>query len=108
MTDYISYSASDARQNFYDLLRKVGAGGSYEINLRGHKPVILVSKEEVEGLLETLDIMSSPEEVRAIEAGKREKGGIPLEKLLKEFEDEDGENHPQKVRSQRVQKTSQV
>ena len=78
--------ASTARQNLYSLIRSAAAGlRTYEITLRGTKPVVLMSKEELDGWLETLDIMSNPEEVRAIRIAKKQKKNIPLEKLLKDL-----------------------
>lgn len=81
-----TFTASEARENFYDLVRAAGKGlRMYEITLRGAKPVVLMSKEELEGWLETLDIMANPEEVRAINIARKQKRNIPLEKILKDF-----------------------
>lgn len=78
--------ASTARQNLYTLIRSAAAGlRTYEITLRGVKPVILMSKEELEGWLETLDVMSNPEEVKAIREGKKSRKTIShraMKKLL--------------------------
>lgn len=85
LNTYTTYTASEARDNLYDLVRSAGKGlRSYEITLRGAKPVILMSREELDNWMETFDVMSNPEEVRAIKAGKKSKKSIPLEKLLKE------------------------
>jgi len=71
-----TYTASEARDNLYDLVRSAGKGlRSYEITLRGAKPVILMSREELDSWIETFDVMSSPEEVSAIEAGRKTKKG---------------------------------
>lgn len=84
MDNLVTYTASDARDNLYTLLRSAAKGlNSYEINLRGNKPVILISKEELEGWLETLDVMSSPEEVAAIEEGCRSKKTVSHNQLKK-------------------------
>lgn len=81
-----TFTASEARDNLYDLVRAAGKGlRTYEITLRGAKPVVLMSKEELEGWLETLDVMSNPEEVKAIRIARKQKKNIPLEKLLKDF-----------------------
>ena len=80
------FTASEARRNLYNLIRIAGKGlRSYEIQLRGSDPVILMSKAELESWQETLDIMSNPEEVRAIRIAKKQKKNIPLEKLLKDL-----------------------
>lgn len=77
-------TASEARENLYTLIRTVSGGlRSYEINLRGANPVVLISKSEIESWLETLDILSSPEEVKTINAGKKEKGLISHSNILK-------------------------
>lgn len=82
-----TFTASEARNNFYDLVRAAGKGlRTYEITLRGAKPVVLMSKEELEGWLETLDVMSNPEEVKAIRIARKQKKNVPLEKLLKDFD----------------------
>lgn len=100
MIDSSTVTASEARQNLYSLIRRASKGlRTFEIKLRGVEPVVLISKEELEGWLETLDVMSSPEEVKAIAEGRKDKTAIPLEKLLKELEDKDKSNdrHPQKT-----------
>lgn len=81
-----TFTASEARENLYDLVRAAGKGlRTYEITLRGANPVILMSKEEREGWLETLDVMSNPEEVRAIRIGRKQKRSIPLVKIFKDL-----------------------
>ena len=56
----------------------------FEIKLRGAEPVALISKAQLESWLETLDIMSNPEEVEAIREGMKTKKTIPLKQVLKE------------------------
>jgi prevent-host-death family protein len=93
MNTTATYTASEARRNLYSLIKKASKGlGSYEINLRGSDPVILMSKEELEGWIETMDIMSNPEEVKAIRQARKEvaKGQtISHKQLLKELSLED-------------------
>ena len=97
MLNTSTITASEARDDLYNIIRKASAGlRSFEIKLRGVAPVVLISKEELEGWIETLDIMASPEEVKAIEAGRKDKTAVPLEKLLKEFEDKYHVRRPQK------------
>ncbi len=68
----ISLTASEARENLYQLIKKASLGlQAFEIKLRGSEPVVLMSKSELESWEETLDIMNSPEEVKAIKAGMR-------------------------------------
>jgi prevent-host-death family protein len=81
-----SINASDARDNLYNLIKSAAKGlRSYEINLRGHKPVVLISKEELDGWRETLDIMSNPEEVEAIAVSRKETRTISHQQMLKEI-----------------------
>lgn len=42
-------------------------------------------KSELDSWLETLDIMSNPEEVEALRISRREKGLIPYKNLLKKL-----------------------
>lgn len=84
ITQQTSLPASTARQNFYALVRSAAAGlRSYEINLRGAKPVILMSKEELESWIETFDIMSNPEEVKAIQEGQKTNKVISHQEMKK-------------------------
>lgn len=84
---YTTYTASQARDNLYDLVRSAGKGlRSYEITLRGAKPVILMSREELDSWIETFDVMSNPEEAEAIKLAKKQKRNIPLEKLFKDLD----------------------
>ena len=86
ITTQTSLTASAARQNLYELIRVAAKGlRSYESRLRGSDPVVLMSKAELESWIETLDVMSNPEEVRAIREAKKQTRSIPLQKLLKEL-----------------------
>lgn len=86
MLNISTLTASEARQDLYNLIRKASKGPrAFEIKLRGVDSVILISKEELEGWLETLDIMSSPEEMKAIEEGKKSKKFISWESIKKEL-----------------------
>ena len=77
-------TASEARDDLYNIIRKASKGlRSFEIKLRGVGPVILISKEELERWLETLDIMASPEEVEAIAEGRKTKKTISHEEMEK-------------------------
>ncbi|MBI1812344.1 type II toxin-antitoxin system Phd/YefM family antitoxin [Candidatus Peregrinibacteria bacterium] len=67
-------TASQARNNFFAILREIKTPGvSIVITYEGHPEGVLMSVEEFESWQETLDIMSHPEEVAAIEEGMREK-----------------------------------
>lgn len=82
----VSYTASDARQNFYSLIKKASKGlTAIEINLRNSEPVVMINKAEMESWLETLDIMSSPEEMEAIRKSAKSKKSISLDKIQKKL-----------------------
>lgn len=84
MINTSTITASEARDDLYNIIRKTSRGlRSFEIKLRGASPVILISKEELEGWLETLDIMASPEEVDAIAEGRKSKKTISHEEMKK-------------------------
>jgi prevent-host-death family protein len=69
----ITLTASDARENLYQLIKKASKGlQAFEIKLRGSEPVVLLSKSELESWEETLDIMSSPAEVKAFRTARKE------------------------------------
>ncbi len=67
-------TASEARNDFFAILREIETPGvSVVITYEGHPKGVLMSVDEFEGWIETMDIMSHPEEVTAIEEGMREK-----------------------------------
>ena len=81
-----TYTASEARSNLYKLIREASKGlKAFEIRLRGSDPVVLISKEELEGWLETMDILSNPDEAEAIRKAKKEKKTISHKQLLKKL-----------------------
>lgn len=84
MNNITTYSASEARKNLYKLLKNASRGfRAYEIRLRGNlDSVILINKSELESWLETLDILSSPEEIKAIREAKKQKKTISHKDLL--------------------------
>lgn len=86
MNNTTTYTASEARKKLYSLIKKASKGlRAYEIKLRGAEPVILINKNELESWQETLDILSNPEEVKAIRAAKKQKKTITHNQLLKEI-----------------------
>ncbi len=92
MNKTITYTASDARKNFYEIVRDT-ARGAYTptINLRDSQPVIMMSLEEYESWQETLEVMSDPELVADLKEAAQEsiKDAITHEELLKELGLED-------------------
>jgi prevent-host-death family protein len=67
-------TASEARNGFFAMLKEIEVPGvSVVITYEGHPKGVLMSFDEFEGWQETMDIMSHPDEVAAIEEGMREK-----------------------------------
>jgi len=86
MLNISTITASEARQNLNNLIRKVSKGPrAFEIKLRGVDSVVLINKKQLEGLLETLDVLSSPEEVKIIKEAKRSRKFISLDSIKKEL-----------------------
>lgn len=78
----ISYNASEARQNLYSLIRSASTGlKAIEINLRGSEPVVMINKAEMESWLETLDLLSSKEELVAVRKSMTDKKLVSHEAL---------------------------
>lgn len=78
--------ATTIRQKFFEVLDKIERTGTpYTITRDGLPKAVIMSAEEYEGWLETLDIMSNPETVKGIERGKKDlKEGryITLDELM--------------------------
>ena len=84
MLNSSTITASEARDDLYNLIRTASKGlRSFEIKLRGVSPVLLVSKEELEGWMETIDIMNSPKEVEAIAEGRKTNKTISHKEMKK-------------------------
>lgn len=63
-------SATDVRNNFFEILDKIEQTNvPYTITRAGKPKAVIVNAEEYESWMETLDIMSRPEEVKGIEEG---------------------------------------
>lgn len=86
MTKYVN--ATNARKQFFTLLNLASKPGhTVTISLEGIPKVVMMSQEEFEGWMETLDIMSDPELVKDIQEGiaDMEAGRcVPWEKVKKE------------------------
>ena len=83
MLNLQTLTASEARENLYTLVKSASQGlKSYQINLRGADPVVLINKEELDSWLETADIMSNSTEAQAIRTSRKEKSGISHKKLI--------------------------
>ena len=86
MDNITTYTASEARENLYKLIKLAAKGlNSYEIKLRGEPSVVLISKDELDSWLETLDILSNPTEIKTIRIAKKEKGSVSHKNLLQKL-----------------------
>ncbi len=66
-------TASDARTNFYDLAKLASElSQRFIVTLHGKPAVVIMSLEELEGMEETIDIMSDPELVESIRQGQKD------------------------------------
>lgn len=66
--------ASQARTNFYQILDEVGDKlRQFTITRRGKQKAVIMSAEEYEGWLETLDVISDPQLVASIKRGLKSK-----------------------------------
>jgi antitoxin YefM len=93
MNKMTTLTASEAREDLYTLIRTASNGlRSYEINLRGADPVVLISKSEIESWLETLDVLSSPQEMEAINESKKDKKVFSHADVFKKLGLKDGNN----------------
>ncbi len=79
--------ANEARTNFYQILEEVGDNlRQFTVTLHGRQRAVIMSSEEYEGWLETLDIMSDKKLVASIKRGVTELKsgkGIPASKANK-------------------------
>ena len=84
MNNTTTYTASEARSKLYKLIRSASKGlKSFEIKLRGSDPVVLISKSELESWQETIDILNSPEEAKAIKKANKQTKTISHQHMLK-------------------------
>ncbi|KKS98119.1 MAG: hypothetical protein UV73_C0003G0061 [Candidatus Gottesmanbacteria bacterium GW2011_GWA2_43_14] len=79
-----TYTASEARDNLYELIKSAANGlEAYEIKLRGEKSVIMISKDDLESWAETFDILSNKKEIEAIRRAKKLRKTVSHGKLMK-------------------------
>ncbi len=82
-------SATNARRDFFKLIQMAQQPGSQiTITVDGEPKVTMLSYDDYEGLMETLEIMSDPELVKGIKQGIKEMNqglGRPWEEVKKEL-----------------------
>lgn len=83
-------TASEARENFYDILGEVrGEFRRFVISLKGKPVAVIIPLEELESLEETIDIMSDEDLMKSIRQSEKEyKAGkfYTLEEVMKELD----------------------
>lgn len=83
-------TATDARKDFFNVIEAVGKHGrTVTITREGMPPVMMMSVDEYEGWMETMEIMSDPDLVKQLREVEKEKGQgtITLEELMQEERD---------------------
>lgn len=66
-------SATQARKDFFKILKNVGSVGRvYSVRLTDYPDVILMSQDEYEGWQETFDILRDPKLLRSMKAGVKD------------------------------------
>lgn len=85
MNTVATYTVSEAREHLYELVKSASRGlKTYEIKLRGASDsVLLINKSELEAWQETLDILSSREEIKAVRKARKEKKSLSHKDLLR-------------------------
>lgn len=79
-------TATEARKKFFDLVRLASKeGSSVIITLEGCPPVRMMSQDEWEGWMETLEIMSDPELMKQIQEGINDPETVPWEEVKKDM-----------------------
>lgn len=85
-----TYTATEARKQFYKLLRAASQPGKrITITLEGQDPVVLMSQDDLEGWLETLEVMSDPQLVKDIKEAEERQEWHKWEDVKKELGLED-------------------
>ena len=82
-------SATEARKQLFQLIKALEQPDSEVVITVDSKPkIVMISYDEYEGLLETLDILSDPKAMKGIEEGEADiKAGrvVPWEDVEKEL-----------------------
>ncbi|MBI4059195.1 type II toxin-antitoxin system Phd/YefM family antitoxin [Candidatus Microgenomates bacterium] len=98
-------SATTARANLYDLIDEVASGKRVGITNKGETKAILVSQEEWNAMIVTLETLSDPELMEQIKESKKDiKAGRVhnWEDVKKEFSLEDVSDKTVKSRKKRA------
>jgi len=66
-----TYSVAEAQSQLPRLIKEAEAGGPVRIRRREETVAFLVSRERMEAIAETLEILANPDAVKAIESHRR-------------------------------------
>ncbi len=77
-----TYSITEAQAKLPMLVRETAGGAAVAIQRHGETAAYLISKERLEGILETLELQASPEAMKAVAADRRGRSKfLPLDAL---------------------------
>lgn len=102
-------TASQARANFFDIAEEASRfSRRFTITVHGKPAVVVMSLDELEGMEETIDIMSDPKlmrDLRKSEADLKAGRVYPLEDVIKELENKVRKNETHSyIRSEKAGK----
>ncbi len=106
-----SMTATDARKDFFNVIEAVAKHGrTVTITREGMPSVLMMSVDEFEGWMETMEIMSDPELMRDLDKALAERGvdTISLEELLQEERDRTlhVQRHSRKIGAKAIPKSA--
>ena len=79
-------SATQARKQWFELLQQASKPGLHvTIRHKNLPDTVIMSAEEFEGWMETMDIMSNPQEVADIKEGMADTETFTLEEVAKDL-----------------------
>ncbi len=85
----ITLTATEFRKNLFKMLEKIDKESvTITLTFHGKPKWTILSTDEYEGLLETIDILSDEElmkDIREAEQNQKKGRGIPFEEVLKEL-----------------------
>ncbi len=85
-TMHKTVSATQARKQLFQLLKIASKpGSSVTITLEGNPPIVMLSQDEFEGWMETMEIMSDPQLMKDIQEAAKETEFIEWSVLKKKL-----------------------
>lgn len=65
-----TYTITEAQAQLPKLVRETAAGATLAITRHGEPSAYLISRDRLEGMLETLELMANPDAMKAIDANR--------------------------------------